>query len=72
MKDPDGVYESIHEEAEAKIEELPKDFPISRSSVVEAEADSMLRFARQFLADGEYVCLEFDTEAGTCVVIPKG
>lgn len=35
-------------------------------------AHGMAAFAEGWVDDGEYVVLEFDDEAGTCVVLPSG
>lgn len=70
MKDPDGPFDSIREAAFAAandIEGLDED---EKESVAESKQLKLTDFAKTWLEYDEYVTLEFDTEAGTCVVVP--
>jgi hypothetical protein len=72
MKDSDGLFERIKEfvtEEVTPIEGL--DF-IERDMHIEEWKLELQKFCMRWLKYGEYVKLEFDTEAKTCTVLPVG
>lgn len=72
FKDPDGPSDCLTEEAEKSVAELKGIDDAERSALADLRREQMQEFAGKFLSYGEYVCIEFDTEAGTAVVVPKG
>ena len=72
FKDPDGVYESIKDAVEDSLAGVGHDLN-------EQELEDLM-FTREertgtdlkkWIKNGEYVTVEFDTEAGTAVVVPS-
>jgi hypothetical protein len=72
MKDPDGAYDSIRDAAEEHAKEIPESDLIDREELIEKAHEKLSGIAAKWLEYGEYLCVEIDTEAGTCIVIPKG
>lgn len=71
MKDPDGAYESIQEEAKkslASIEGLNRD---ERESLMDKRVEMLRDTSDLFMSYGEYLTVEFDTEAKTATVIKE-
>lgn len=69
MKDPDGAYECIQEEAEkslASIEGLNDD---ERESLLDKRVEMLRETSDRFMSYGEYLTVEFDTESKTATVI---
>jgi hypothetical protein len=69
MKDPDGPCDSIQDAAGrsiAAIEGLDND---ERAELQETREASLRQFASRWMRYGEYVTIEFDTEAQTAVVV---
>ena len=68
MKDPDGVYDSIQRVVDMA---LPEGLP-------ENACDGLKRLRRglaeeaasKWIEYGEYITVEIDTDANTCVVVP--
>lgn len=67
FKDPDGVYDSIREQAEESMRSLDLSSD-EFYEVREKRAERMLEFASRWLEYSEYVTVEFDTEANTATV----
>jgi hypothetical protein len=67
MKDPDGLHTSLEDAVFGAMPEgLPKE---EQEMLMESRREKARKFAGKWLEYGEYVELEFDTEAGTCVVV---
>lgn len=71
MKDPDGPYECIRDAAKEMVEQIEGIEPSERESIVENRAETLTDFAGRWMEYGEYLEVEFDTEAGTATVIPR-
>jgi len=72
MKDPDALYESAQEAAQEfakSIEGLDAD---ERQAVRESRYQKLADFAGEWMRYGEYIDVEFDTEAKTATVIKDG
>lgn len=70
FKDPDGPDDAI-EEAFDNADDLPKDEE-EREAVVEMRVEKLREaLTDKWLPYGEYVTLEYDTEADTMRVVPK-
>lgn len=70
VKSPDGVYESIREAAEESVEPLGLDKE-EAEYLCEKRQESLSEFAAKWVKYGEYITVEFDTEAGTATVVPN-
>lgn len=64
-KDPDGVYHSIEEFVWKEFDQFDAD---ERDDLLELRREQMLDHVRQFVKYGEYITIEFDTEADTTIV----
>jgi len=71
MKDPDGPYEAIQEAAKQQLAGVPGLTDEERESLIDGRHTTLRDQALKWLEYGEYVTLEIDTEANTCVVVPR-
>jgi hypothetical protein len=69
MKDPDGPYECIQDAAEEMVEAIEGLTPEERQVFRHSRVDMLRDFAGRWMEYGEYITVEFDTEAGTATVI---
>jgi hypothetical protein len=69
MKDPDGVYESIEDAVKSSLanSDLDED---EREALLEVRREKVKEICGQWFVYDEYLYVEVDTEAGTCVVLP--
>lgn len=70
FKDPDGPFECIQDAAKewaATLEGLDDD---EREQMSEARQRKLSEFAGKWLDYGEYVTIEFDTDANTATIVP--
>lgn len=69
MKDPDTLYDAIEDAVTKDIDaSLPED---EREAIAECRIKKAQALASTWFEYGEYLTVEIDTEAKTCVVIPK-
>lgn len=68
LKDRDGVCDSIQEAAEKEIKAVQGITERERESLVESMACLIAEKCRTWIAYGECVTIEIDTDAGTAVV----
>ena len=66
LKNPDGVIKDRHGESD-HIDPERDDLVDQYNDI----AHNMADFARWWVGQGEYITVEFDTEAGTCTVVPN-
>lgn len=59
FKSPDSVHDGVYNALKRK--EMLDDEDLH---------DSLMDFSKQFVWHGEFITVEFDTELGTCTVIP--
>jgi hypothetical protein len=71
FKDPDGPYDDITEAATQQVKAIQGIDEEERESLIESKREKLASFARKWLDCGEYVTIEFDTDAGTAVVVPE-
>jgi len=71
MKDPDGVYDSLDEAAEQAAQSVEGIDDDEREAIGQLKREKLKEFTGKWLEYGEYAEIEFDTEAGTAVRIPK-
>ncbi len=69
MKDPDGVYDSLADAAKESVADADLNDEDERDALREHRAQKIRDFASQWLEYGEYAVIEFDTEAGTAVLV---
>lgn len=70
IKDPDGFYESVNE----AVNEFVKDIAVStreKELIVHERTENVWNTLSKFVNHQECVTLEFDTETGTAVVLPR-
>ena len=71
MKDPDGAYDSIQDEAKKMVAAIEGITEAEREPIQESRTDMLRDFAGRWMEYGEYLTVEFDTEAGTATVIER-
>lgn len=69
MKDPDVLHDAVNEAAleSARAQGLEGD---EAEAIAELRAEKAREVAVRWFRYGEYLDVEIDTEAGTCVVLP--
>lgn len=75
LKDPDGVYESIEDAAKSAANEVAGVLELDdedRASFVERKTEKLKKLCSKWFEYGEYLTVEIDTEAETCVVVLRG
>lgn len=70
MKDPDGPYECIQDAAKDQVKAIKGISDAERERLLDSRVEALRDFANRWMEYGEYIEVEFDTEAGTCTVIP--
>lgn len=69
FKDPDAIFEAIDEAAVAS---LPQGLPPDEASALANIRQKKLEvFVNDFVSHGEYLTVEFDTDARTARVVPS-
>lgn len=68
MKDPDTLHDAIHDAVKAI--EIPGLDSEELSLVREKRFDTINELCGQWFKYGEYLCVEIDTDAGICTVVP--
>lgn len=71
MKDPDTLYEAIKEAVDEQVEALPLDED-EREDVAETRIEKVKELCGTWFKYDEYLEVEIDTDAETCVVVPTG
>lgn len=69
MKDPDALGDALKEAVAAEVEALglPED---ERDALIDLRTEKVADIANRWFEYGEYLQVEIDTDAGTCVVLP--
>lgn len=60
FKSPDSVYDGV-------FDALKREDKLDDPGL----QDSLMAFSKQFVWFGEFITVEFDTELGTCTVLPS-
>jgi len=71
MKDPDCEYGPVEDAVKAELESVPGLSKDEREALMETRCESARAKLDKWMKYGEYLTVEFDTEAGTATVIPK-
>jgi len=69
LKDPDGPYECIQDAAKDMTKAIDGITDDERKAIQEKRAETLSKFAGRWMSYGEYITVEFDTEAETATVI---
>lgn len=70
MKDPDALHDACDDAAKEDVAKLGLEAD-EAEMLVENRAKKLRDFAGRWMRFDEYITVEFDTEAGTAVVVPK-
>jgi hypothetical protein len=70
MKDPDGVYESLQDAAEESIKAIEGLSEREREELTESRRVTLGEATERWFRYSEYLTVEIDTEADTCIVVP--
>ena len=71
LKDPDGFSEGLQEATERALNGVDGIDKEERESLMEIRREKIAQHWTRWVEYGEYVTLEFDTEAGTAVVVER-
>lgn len=71
MKDPDGVYECVQEAVRKDVADVGLNDDAEREAVFEKRMETVKAITAKWFEYDEYLTVEIDTDAGTCVVVPK-
>jgi hypothetical protein len=69
MKTPDALYDAINGAVADEVMELPISVE-AKALEAESRAESVSLLCNKWFQYGEYLCVEIDTEAKTCTVVP--
>jgi len=71
FKDPDGVYEGTKDAANDSLEGVGHDLNEEElDELVLMRREKLVTALSKWVEHGEYITVEFDTEAGTATVVP--
>lgn len=70
MKDPDTLQDAIEEAVKKDLSDLGLDQD-ELESVMEKRCEKVTTLACKWFEYGEYLTVEIDTDAKTCVVVPR-
>jgi len=71
MKDPDGVGDCIRQAAEESLKAVAGIDDSEREELLETREAKLSEACEKWFEYKEYLCVEIDTDAGTCVVIEQ-
>lgn len=71
FKDPDRVGDSIEEMANEQVSAIPNIDEEEREALLESRKKKIDGLLEKWIEYGEYVEIEFDTDAGTATVVPQ-
>lgn len=71
MKDPDTLHDAIRDAVTREVKAMGLTDPEEIEALTELRAEKVGNACSKWFECGEYLSVEIDTEAGTCVVVPK-
>lgn len=71
FKSPDAVYDSIYAAASESVEGMDFEDPDEELDIVSMREAKLTEFVKPWIEYGEYLTVEFDTEAGTAEVVKR-
>lgn len=72
MKDPDTLHDAVDEAALESVKGITGLSLAERAACRDLRAQEFQKLASKWFEYGEYLVVEIDTEAQTCVVVPRG
>lgn len=69
IKDPDSVFESISDTVRESLDEMGGLSSEEKDRLSETRVNEMFDILSRWIQYGEYIRIEFDTEAGTAKVL---
>jgi hypothetical protein len=69
MKDPDTLGDAISDAIKAELDEMPGLPDDEAEEVADMRREKVAKLCSKWFEYGEYLRVEIDTEAGTCVVL---
>ena len=71
MKDPDGVFDCVREAVEEDAKKIEGISELERGALVEERIEETQKAMKKWFEYDEYLTVAVDTDAGTCVVVPR-
>ena len=71
MKDPDTLYDAIRDAVKEEVDAIENIDADERQDLIETRIEKAAKVASKWFEYGEYLRVEIDTDAGTCVVLPN-
>lgn len=71
MKDPDGCYDAFQDAAKETVEAIQGLDEDEKKHLIETKLEKIKKAASKWFEYSEYLTVEVDTDAGTCVVVPN-
>ena len=68
MKDPDTLHDAIVDAVSETVRDMPED---EREAVMDCRIEKAEEICSKWFEWGEYLKVEIDTDAQTCIVVPK-
>lgn len=69
MKDPDTLHDAIRKAVEAEVDGYPANDEEEREMLIDSRVDKAGDVCGRWFQYGEYLTVEIDTDAKTCVVM---
>lgn len=70
MKDPDTLHDAMREAVEEDVKKIPGLTEEEQEAVQGKRLETISDLCARWFEYGEYLQVEIDTEAATCVVVP--
>lgn len=71
LKDPDGVWNCVADSVSKEVDAIKGVGFFERAAVAESRHGKVMRELETWINDGEYITIEFDTDAKTATVLPQ-
>lgn len=71
MKDPDTLYDAVSDAVHEEVSRIPGLDNDEIEAVKSERKDKVKALCEKWFEYGEYLTVEIDTEAKTCMVVPK-
>lgn len=72
MKDPDTLHDAIQDAVGESVRAMPGLSADEHEAVVEKRCEAVGNICATWFEYSEYLCVEIDTDAKTCTVVPVG
>ncbi len=70
FKDPDAPHNAVTDAVAAQVAAMPDMDDDEREQLEESRREKAMELLKPWLSHGEYITIEFDTDAKTAVVLP--